>query len=192
MSMQFQISGKNVDVGDALRGQIEARMNGDVDKYFDGAARGHVTITREGGDFRADCIVHLSTGMTFQSHGRAADAHACFDLAAEKLEKRLRRYKRRLKDHHAHRSEPVPSFTATSYVIPSGDGEEESDDAAMESPPIIAESTEEILELTVGEAVMKLDLSDAPFVVFRNTRSGALNVVHRRDDGNIGWLDPGT
>jgi ribosomal subunit interface protein len=185
--MQIQISGKNMDIGDALRGEIEDRLSDDVAKYFDGMADGHVTITKDGGEFRADCAVHLSTGMKLQSQGRATDAHACFEIAADKLSKRLRRYKRRLKDHHAHRSEPVPSFEASSYVIEAG-GEEMEPDAI--NPPIIAESTEQLQELSVGEAAMKLDISDAQFVFFRNARTGGLNVVFRRDDGNIGWLEP--
>ncbi len=190
MSMQFQISGKNVDIGDALRTQIEDRLNEDVSKYFDGRADGHVTISRDGGEFKADCMVHLSTGMTLQSQGRAPDAYACFEIAADKLGKRLRRYKRRLKDHHSHRAEPVAAFEAASYVIPA------SDDTANEpegpNPPIIAESTERVQELTIGEAVMQLDISDVPFVFFKKPGTGILNVVYRREDGNIGWLDPGT
>ena len=186
--MQIQISGKNVDIGDTLRAQVEARLGDDVAKYFNGMADGHVTITRDGKEFRADCSVHLSTGMKLQSQGRAPDAYACFEIAADKLSKRLRRYKRRLKDHHSHRSEPVPSFDAPSYVISaSADSDVEPDG---QNPPIIAENTERIEELTVGEAVMKLDISDASFVFFRNARNGGFNVVYRREDGNIGWLDP--
>lgn len=186
--MKIQISGKNVDVGDSLRAQIEQRLDADVGKYFDGTADGHVTITKDGGDFRADCAVHLSTGITLQSHGRSADAYACFERAAERLEKRLRRYKRRLKDHHTNRSEPVLEFEAPSYVIAAGD--DEGIDTSDPNPPIIAEDTTQIQELTVGEAVMKLDISDSAFLIFKNAGHGGLNLVYRRDDGNIGWLDP--
>ena len=188
MAMQIQISGKNVDIGTTLRAQIEQRLNGDVGKYFDGTAGGHVTITRDGGEFKADCAVHLSTGITLQSHGRSADAYACFERAAERLEKRLRRYKRRLKDHHIKRSEPVLEFEAPSYVIAATDDGEL--DAADPNPTIIAEDTTQIQELTVGEAVMKLDISDTAFLIFKNAGHGGLNLVYRRGDGNIGWLDP--
>lgn len=186
--MHIQVSGKSVDVGVSLREHIVARLEDDVAKYFDGTARGHVTLMREGPLFRSDCSLHLSTGMTLQAHGQAADAYASFDIAAERMEKRLRRYKRRLKDHHVKRGGPVPSSAATSYVIASGadDGPEPEELA----PAIIAEGTAQVAELTVGEAVMQLDFSDQPFVFFVNAAHGELNVVFRRDDGNIGWIDP--
>ena len=187
--MKIQISGKNVDIGSALRSQVEARLDGDVAKYFDGEVDGHVTITRDGGDFRADCTLHLSTGITLQSQGRSSDAYACFEQAAEHMEKRLRRYKRRLKDHHARRTEPVSAIEASSYVIAPSD--DEAGELADGSPTVIAEDTTRVQELTVGEAVMQLDISDSTFVVFKNAGHGGLNLVYRRDDGNIGWLDPG-
>lgn len=186
--MKIQISGKNIDVGDALRSQIEQRLDGDVAKYFDGTSQGHVTIARDGNDFRADCAIHLSTGITLQSQARSNDAYACFEQAAERMEKRLRRYKRRLKDHHSRRSDPVREFAATSYVIAAtSEDEEETSDP---NPTIIAEDSAQVQELTVGEAVMKLDISDTAFVIFKNAGHGGLNLVYRRDDGNIGWLDP--
>lgn len=188
MAMKIQISGKNVDIGDVLRSQIEQRLNDDVGKYFDGTADGHVTIARDGGGFRADCMVHLSTGITLQSQGKSADAYACFERSAERLEKRLRRYKGRLKDHHTKRLEPVSGFDAPSYVIAAGNDDElETTDP---NPPIIAEDTTKIQELTVSEAVMQLDISDRAFLIFKNAGHGGLNLVYRRDDGNIGWLDP--
>ena len=186
--MKILISGKNMDVGDALRSQIEHRLNGDVAKYFDGSADGHVTLAKDGGEFRADCTMHLNTGITLQSKGRASDAYACFEQAAERMEKRLRRYKRRLKDHHVRRSGPVPAVDAFSYVIAAGHDDDE--EVSDPNPTIIAEDTAQVQELTVGEAVMKLDISDATFVVFKNAGHGGLNLVYRRDDGNIGWLDP--
>ncbi len=186
--MKIQISGKNVDVGEALRTQIELRLNGDVGKYFDGTADGHVTITKDGGEFRADCAIHLSTGITLQSHARSSDAYACFEQAAERMETRLRRYKRRLKDHHSKRAAPVKGFEASSYVIAAAD--DETDEPSDPNPTIIAEDTAQVQELTVGEAVMQLDISDTPFMIFKNAGHGGLNLVYRRDDGNIGWLDP--
>lgn len=188
--MQIQITGKNIDVGDALRSHIEDRLEGDVGKYFDGVVDGHVTVLKENSEFRCECNLHLSTGMSLQSEGRSGDAHAAFDKAAERLEKRLRRYKRRLKDHHARSSaKEVAAFDAAAYIIAQeADTAEEPQDL---SPPIIAESVERIPDLTVGEAVMKLDISDAPVVIFRNSGHGGINVIYRRADGNIGWIDPG-
>ncbi len=189
--MQIQITGKNIDVGDALRAHIEDRLEGDVAKYFDGVVNGHVTVLKEHSEFRCECNLHLSTGMSLQTEGRSGDAHAAFDKAAERLEKRLRRYKRRLKDHHARSSaKEVAAFDAAAYIIAQeADTAEEPQDL---SPPIIAESVERIPDLTVGEAVMKLDISDVPVVVFRNAGHGGMNVIYRRADGNIGWIDPGS
>ncbi len=189
--MQIQITGKNIDVGDALRTHIEDRLEGDVAKYFDGVVNGHVTVLKEHSEFRCECNLHLSTGMSLQTEGRSGDAHAAFDKAAERLEKRLRRYKRRLKDHHARSSaKEVAALDAAAYIIAQeADTAEEPQDL---SPPIIAESVERIPDLTVGEAVMKLDISDVPVVVFRNAGHGGMNVIYRRADGNIGWIDPGS
>ncbi len=187
--MHLQVTGKNIDVGDALRGHIEQRVEGDAAKYFSGTVDGHVTVMKESSEFRCECNLHLSSGLTLQTEGRADDAYGAFDKAAERLEKRLRRYKRRLKDHHARAgSRKAPVFDAPAYVIAQeASGSEEPEDL---SPPIIAESMERIPDLSVGDAVMQLDISDAPIVVFRNAGHGGLNVVYRRNDGNIGWVDP--
>jgi len=186
--MQVQITGKNVDVGEALKSHIKSRLNQDVVKYFDDDANGHVTIAKEGGEFRSDCSLVLRSGISLQSHGQSADAYASFDIAAEKLEKRLRRYTRRLKSHRNKRSSPVGSIEFPVFVI-SPDGDEEKE-ASNENPVIIAETSTEIQDLTVSEAVMKMDISDMPFIIFRNGRNHSLNIVYRRDDGNIGWIDP--
>ena len=186
--MQVQITGKNVDVGDALKSHIKARLDQDVAKYFGDDANGHVTVAREGGEFRSDCSLILGSGISLQSHGQSADAYAAFDIAAEKLEKRLRRYTRRLKDHRKQRSSPVKSMDFPVFVIsPDSDDEKE---PSNENPVIIAEASTEIQDLTVSEAVMKMDISDMPFIIFRNDANRNLNIVYRRDDGNIGWIDP--
>jgi ribosomal subunit interface protein len=186
VSMSLRISGKNLDIGDALRGHIEARLADGIGKYFDGGYAGRVTIEREGAGFRTDCAIHLDTGISLQAVGRAIDPHASFDLASERIEKRLRRYKRRLKDHHhARRAESVP---AASYVI--ADFAEEEEVTSDYHPTIIAEETTSLDTLTVGGAVVALDLTDVPVVVFRHAAHGGINVVYRRGDGNIGWIDP--
>lgn len=187
--MQVQISGKSVDVGDALRAHINERLELNVTKYFDGTAEGHVTVMREGADFRVECVVHLSSGIMLQSKGQSGDAYAGFDMAAERLEKRLRRYKRRLKDYHSRHKNKRSGLDAPSFVIATSDEEEpETEDL---NPAIIAENTTRVEELTVGDAVMRMDVSDAPFLFFKNASHGGLNVVYRRDDGNFGWIDPG-
>jgi ribosome hibernation promoting factor len=184
--MSLRISGKNVDIGDALRGHIDTRIEDAVNKYFDGGHAGHVTLEREGSGFKTDCAIHLDTGIVLQAAGRASDAHASFDQAADRIEKRLRRYKRRLKDRHqVRRGEPVQ---ATSYVLADfADDEEVADDY---NPTIIAEETTHLETLTVGGAVVAMDLTDAPVVVFRHAGHGGINVVYRRSDGHIGWIDP--
>ena len=184
--MGLRISGKNMDVGEALRSHVDARIRDALGKYFDGGFTGHVTIEREGSGFEADCAIHLDTGIVLRAGGRAQDAHASFDLAAERIEKRLRRYKRRLKEHHPpRRDETVP---AASYVIEALD-----EDAEVEpdyNPTIVAEEMTDLQTMTVAGAVTAMDLTDAPVVVFRNAGHGGINVVYRRTDGNIGWVDP--
>lgn len=186
--MHVQITGKNVDVGDALKSHIKARLDQDVAKYFDDDANSHVTLAKEGSEFRADCSLVLSSGISLQSHGQSADAYAAFDIAAEKLEKRLRRYTRRLKNHRKQRPTPIESHDLPIFLVSSEDDNE--NDAANDNPLIIAEASMEIQNLTVREAVMKMDISDIPFVIFRNGKKQGLNIVYRREDGNIGWVDP--
>jgi ribosomal subunit interface protein len=184
--MSLRISGKNLDIGDALRSQIEGRIGEAVAKYFDGGHTGHVTVEREGPGFKTECAIHLDTGIVLQAVGRAVDPHLSFDLAADRIETRLRRYKRRLRDHHhAKRDDSVP---ATSYVL--ADFAEEEEVTADYNPTIIAEETTSLETLTVGGAVVAMDLSEAPVVVFRHAVHGGINVVYRRNDGHIGWIDP--
>lgn len=156
-----------------------------MDKYFDGGFSGQVTIAKTGSGFECDCTVHLDTGVVLQATANGHDATACFDDAAERIEKRLRRYKRRLKDHHlsaAHKLE------AQYTVMASPDDEEEL--AEDYAPVTIAETSKKIMTLTVAQAVMQLDLTDKPLVIFSNAGNGRTNVVYRRSDGNIGWIDP--
>jgi ribosomal subunit interface protein len=184
--MSLRISGKNLDIGEALRGQIEGRIGEAVAKYFDGGHTGHVTVEREGPGFKTECAIHLDTGIVLQAVGHAVDPHLSFDLAADRIEKRLRRYKRRLREHHhSRRDEAVP---ATSYVL--ADFAEEEEVAADYNPTIIAEEATTLETLTVGGAVVAMDLSEAPVVVFRHAGHGGINVVYRRSDGHIGWIDP--
>jgi len=187
--MSFRVTGKNVDVGTALQGYISERLSDNVEKYFNGSASGHVTIAKEGKSFRSDCIIHLSSGMDLQAHGESPDPYISFDLAADRLEKRLRRYTRRLKEHHRKRSGPISGRDVSSFIIAPDAGE--TDEPEDLNPAIIAESTAQVRDLSVGEAVMQLDLRDDAFLFFRNVSHGGLNVVYRRVDGNFGWIDPG-
>jgi ribosome hibernation promoting factor len=201
----LRVSGKNIDVGEVLRGRVSERIAGATAKYFDGGFSGHVTIGKEGHGFRTECVIHLDSGIVLEADAHAADAYASADQAALRLEKRLRRYKHRLKDHQSPRGNGQLDVTrsardavrergaieAQSYVIaaPAHDSDEE--DAAW-NPVIIAESTTTLKQLSVSDAVTELDMTGVPVVVFRHAGHGRVNLVYRRADGHIGWIDPPT
>ncbi len=183
--MTIQVTGKNLDIGEALRGYVQERVLHTVEKYVGRAPSGHVRVEKEHGEFRTNCTIHLWQGMSLEAHGISADAYQSADLACERLEKRVRRYTKRLKRHGGSPRKETP---ATSYVLQSPqEGQEESD---ADNPIIVAEAETMVHEMAVSDAVMQMDLSDRPFVLFRNANNGEINVVYRRDDGNIGWIDP--
>lgn len=186
--MSLRVSGKNIDIGEALRAHVAERLGAAAAKYFDGEISGHVTIAPEGSGFRADCSLHLTSGIVLQADGRAQEPYASFDQAAERIEKRLRRYKSRLKNHHAdHGAGPDAGEVAASYVLEALD---QDIDAPKEfAPTIIAESTARLPRLSVAAAVLDLDLTGAQVLVFRHVDTGRLNVVYRRGDDHIGWID---
>lgn len=186
--MEVSVEGHNVDVGDALRSHITDQLLTGVSKYFERALDAVVTISREAGHgFRAEISVHPFRSMVVQASGAGNDAYGAFDGALDRIAKQLRRYKRRLKDHH--KTRPADEFIrAQQYVLQAEHEDEEvSEDG---EPTIIAEMGTEITTLSVGEAVMRMDLAHAPIHMFRNSSNGSLNVVYRREDGNIGWIDP--
>ncbi len=183
--MSLRISGKNVETGEAFRNHAEGRIGEALGKYFDGGHDGQVIVEREGSGFRTTCTLHLDTGITLQAESSGKDAYEAFDATAEKIAKRLRRYKGRLKDHYRNRPQ---SLAATEYVLQATD--EQSEAPVEGDPVIIAEQTTNLATLTVGSAVMALDLSGQSLVLFRNAAHGGVNVVYRRGDGNIGWIDP--
>jgi ribosomal subunit interface protein len=187
--MDLSINGKGLDVGDALRGHVAEQLANAVTKYFTKALDAAVTISREAHLFRADIAVHPMRGVLVKGHGLAEDAYGAFDGALERIAKQLRRYKRRLKEHHKGRgAEEVETTPAQQYILAAEVVEEEL--PAEGQPAIIAELATEIATLSVGEAVMRMDLADAPVLMFRNRANGIFNVVYRRSDGNIGWIDP--
>jgi ribosomal subunit interface protein len=193
--MPFRVSGKNIDVGEALRERISARVAEAMGKYFDGGYSGHATIGRDGSGFRTECALHLDSGITLHVDAQAADAYDSADRAALRIEKRLRRYHRRLKEHHArhdsHKAAQAAAISAPSYVI-AAPAEESEEEITEFNPVIIAEASTALKRLSVSEAVMELDLTGAPVVVFRHAGHGRVNLVYRRADGNIGWIDPPT
>ena len=191
--MPFRVSGKKIDIGEAIRTRVNRRIADATAKYFDGGYSGHVTISKEGFGFRTECLIHLDSGIVLEAEALAADAYASADQAAERIEKRLRRYKRRLRDRQAARTEEHAGdggdIEAPSYVIaaPEQDTDEE---IAEFAPVIIAETTTSLKRLSVSEAVMQLDLTGTAVVVFRHAGHGRVNLVYRRADGHIGWIDP--
>jgi ribosomal subunit interface protein len=196
--MQVQVSGKHVDVGEALRTRISDDLVLSIGKYFDRGGDADVVLSRDGHGFRIDCAVTLASGQRLQSHGLGMDAIGAFDQALSKIETRIRRYKRRLKSHST-AAEAKAAELASSYVLRAPDDTTDVDDwgEGVESdghhPPaamVIAESQEALKTMTVSMAVMDLDLTEQPAIVFRNAAHGGLSVVYRRADGNIGWVDP--
>lgn len=188
--MRIVITGKQIDVGGALRSHVEDRLAIGVAKYFDRAIDAHVVFSRQGPLYRADCSVHVGSGINVQSHAEVDEIYASFDVAADRVEKRLRRYKRRLRNHH--KMPPGETQPAQAYIIAAETEDSEEPEEAVEfQPVIVAEASTEIASLTVGEAVMRMDLASLPAMMFRNRAHGGLNVIFRRPDGNIGWIDPG-
>lgn len=186
--MSLRITGKNMDIGDALRSHVEGRLEEAVAKYFTGGWSGHVTMEREGAGFRTDCAIHLDSGAVLHTTGLSVDPHQSADQASVRIEKRLRRYKRRLKDHQHDKAERV-ALAAANYVTFATPDEDE-EPAEDFAPTVVAETQTHMKTLTVASAVLDLDFSGVPLVLFRNAGTGRINVVYRRTDGNIGWIDP--
>jgi putative sigma-54 modulation protein len=189
--MPFRVSGRNIDIGEALRSRVNARVAEALSKYFDGGYSGHVTVGKEAFGFRTECVVHLDSGTTLHTEAIAADAYTSADAAALRIEKRLRRYKSRLKEHsrHGELDDGQEIIMASSYVIEAPQEESNNDDVEF-SAAIIAESATTLKRFSVREAVLELDMTGARVVVFRHGGHGRINLVYRRADGNIGWIDP--
>jgi ribosomal subunit interface protein len=192
--MQVQVTGKHVDVGEALRSRVSDELSLSIGKYFDRDGGGaDVVVSREGHSFKVDCAVTLASGQQLTTHGLGGDAHLAFDAAIAKMQKRIRRYKNRLKDHHP-QALARQAETAAYYVLQAPDDDLDDDDGAAQDgfpePMVIAETETSIELMTVSTAVMELDLTESQTIVFRNAAHGGLSVVYRRPDGNIGWIDP--
>ncbi|WP_375206573.1 ribosome hibernation-promoting factor, HPF/YfiA family [Hyphococcus sp.] len=190
--MDIQLSGKNMDLGEALQVHVSDKLEDSVHKYFDRGAEATVTFSKERHLIDCDVTAHLASGVFLAAHGEGGDAYSAFEESLAKLEKRIRRYKRRLKNHHTNGKEPLPAENASYYLLQPLDEEEEDDQSEGDpNPVIVAESQTTLREMTVGAAVMQLDLAEQPALVFKNAAHGRINVVYRRRDGNIGWVDPG-
>ena len=187
--MRYQISGKKIDIGMSLQTHVRAELDEVVQKYAERPTDALVVFSKSAHEFACEATVHLSTGLTATAKAKDTEIYAAFNSCCAKMEKQLRRYKRRLKDHHKDRTQPVELFGGSSYILASDDGTEQSEPETLQ-PIIVAEMEAKIPSLSVGEAVMQMELAGAPVLVFRNENKDGVNVVYRRDDGNIGWIDP--
>lgn len=187
--MRYQISGRQIDIGEALQTHVKAELGETVEKYAHRPTEAIVIFSRNAHELVCEVTIHLSTGLNAQAKGHATEIYAAFESCREKMDKQLRRYKRRLREHHRDRVNPVEFDGGSSYILA---GNEEHGDAEPESlqPMIIAEMETKVPTVSVGEAVMQLELGEQRMLVFRNSKHGGVNVVYRRDDGNIGWIDP--
>ena len=187
--MRYQITGKQIGIGEALQTHVKTELGDVVGKYAGRPTDANIVFSKSGHEYVCEAEVHLSTGLTAQAKGHATEIYAAFDSASEKMEKQLRRYKRRLKDHHKERSQPVELSDAGSYILASNSESEEQEPEGVSSM-IVAEMETKIPSFSVGEAVMQMEIANAPVLVFRNEGHSGINVVYRREDGNIGWIDP--
>ena len=202
--MQVQIAGKKIEIGAALQERIAFGLESRVSKYFNRTGEAFVTVSKPGWAFNVDCSIHLPSGVTLQAHGEGDDGYQAFEMALDKIEKRVRRYKNRLRDHRGAKDGASSAEIVLERIIlplqESGDDTDDdthgangadADSGAGDSPAIIAESDTRIQTMTVSMAVMQLELADSPAVLFRNAAHGRLNMVYKRPDGNVGWVDPG-
>lgn len=191
--MEIRISGHQIDTGSALQDHVHDRLNSTVDKYFNRALSSHVTFGKEpGGAFSCDIVTHVMQGMIVKAHGVAHEVHQALEVATAKIDKQLRRYKRRIQDRHQQQAyalaEEEAAYTIFAPIEVDDDDGEELETA--DAPPIIAETTSDIPEATVADAVMMLDLRDTNALFFKNAGTGRHNMVYRRRDGSIGWVEP--
>ena len=187
--MRTQISGKHIDIGDALSTHVKSEIVEVVEKYAQRPTDCVVVFSKDAHEYVCETTLHLSTGMTAQARGAAQEIYAAFEACRERLDKQIRRYKRRLRNHNATRKAPVEFDAAPSYILAAS---EEAEDAELDTlaPVVIAEMETKVPTITVGEAVMQMELAGQKMLVFRNEGHGGVNVVYRREDGNIGWIDP--
>ena len=187
--MRYQISGKQIDIGEALQSHVKSELGETVEKYSQRPTDAAVVFSKNGFEYLCEATVHLSTGLTAAAKGHADEIYAAFEACREKMDKQLRRYKRRLRNHHRDRPQPVEFGAGASYILAPTEEPEEGDASELQ-PIVIAEMETKIPSITVGEAVMQLELGGQKMLVFRNEGHGGVNVVYRREDGNIGWIDP--
>lgn len=185
--MNVRVTGKHMDIGDSFRTRITGQLSDAIAKYFDGGFSSQVLVEKSGARFSADCKIHLDSGANLHAEGKANDPQVAFESAFERIEKRLRRYKRKLRDHHHGENRAAQEIP---YTVMEGRVDEEEEEVQENfAPAIVAETTKKLANMTVATAVMALDMTDEPLLLFRKPGSSELNIVYRRNDGNIGWID---
>ena len=187
--MRYQISGQQINIGDALQVHVKGELSEIAQKYAERPTDANVIFSRNAYEYMCEITIHLSTGLNAAASARETEIYLAFESCSSKLEKQLRRYKRRLKDHHRRRAQPIEMSGAASYVLSSTDPHENSEPETLQ-PIIVAETEAMIPSVSVGEAVMQMEISGVDFLVFRNEIKRNINVVYKRDDGNIGWIEP--
>lgn len=187
--MRYQVSGKHIDIGESLHNHVETEIGEIVEKYAERPTEAVVVFSKDAHEFVCEASIHLSTGLSVNAKAKATEIYSSFDKCAHRMEKQLRRYKRRLKDHHKERATPVEVMGASSYILAGGEDAAEEKEPETLQPIIVAEMETKIKSLSVGEAVMQMELAGEPLLVFRNEGHKGINVVYTRNDGNIGWID---
>ncbi len=193
--MEISVTGRHLDVGDALKAHITDRLRAAAEKYFQQAVEALVTVTKESHLFLVDCRFHIGQGISLHSHGKNDDVYAAFEMAADRAEKQLRKYKERIKSHHGfRRKNEFPALPAQAYVLAReeepADSDGETGDLSLADPIIIAEAKAEIPHVSVGDAVMLMELAETQILMFRDIKNGRMSVVYHRPDGHIGWIQP--
>ena len=188
--MNVQINGKQMDLGSSLSSHAKEKITELIQKYSKSATDISITFSKDRHEYFCDINIHLATGMTVQAKGKANEIYDGFENCLEKISKHLRRYKRRLKNHHADRKQPIEFVSANSYVISTNSETDNSEEKESLKPLIIAEMQTQIPKVSVGEAVMQMELAGSNMLIFRNSSHQKINVIYLRDDGNIGWVDP--
>lgn len=185
--MRYSVSGQHIDIGNSLTGYVKDSIDPIMSKFAERPTNANIKFTKDRYVFICESAIHLSTGHQVVAKGKAADIYAAFDKCSDRIEKQLRRYKRRLKDHHLHRTTEVETQFDEVYTLGT---RSEADSTTQNEPLIIAENSSKIKKMSVGEAVLEMELNGETFAVFENESSGTVSVVYQRDDGHIGWIDP--
>jgi len=188
--VDVRVTGHQIDVGESLRDQAVGRMENIADKYFSRAVAANVTFSPgPQNDFICDIVAPVAQGIVLKAHHRAQASNIAFEAAADKIEKQLRRYAKRLREHKGDGADGLVENAGYTIFAPQAETSRETEDGG-DHPAIVAETRVDIPEASVSDAVMLMDLRNTNALMFKNSASGELNMIYRREDGNIGWVEP--